>query len=116
MTNDFPIFVNKTQASRHNRFQVKIISKLLYTTTLLCGFGYYVAVEHNELNVEREGEGLRRGFFLGVWIHVNSVANCNCCILRKVGYAATIKREGRKGGKALGIEIKLGFMDIIDWD
>ena len=73
-------------------------------------------MEHNELNVETEGKGVRGGFFLIVWISVNSVANCNCCILRKVGYAATIKREGRKGGEALGIEIKLGFTDIIDWD
>ena len=94
---------------------MRVISKL-YTTTLFCGFRYYIAVEHNELNVEREGKGVRGGFFLIVWISVNSVANCNCCILWKVGYAAMIKREGRKGGKALGIEIKLGFTDIIDWD
>ena len=72
-------------------------------------------MEHDKLNVEREGKGFRRGFFLVVWIHVNSVANCNHCILWKIGYAATIKREGRKGSKALGSEIKLGFTDIVDW-
>ena len=68
------------------------------------------------MNIEREGKGVRGGFLLSVWIRVNSVANCNCCILRKVGYAATIKKEGRKGGEALSSEIKLGFTDIIDWD
>ena len=106
--------MNKTEANRHNTFQVRVISELLYTTTLLCGFGYYIAMEHNKLNVEREAKGVRGGFFLGVWIRVNSVANCNCCNLRKVGYAATIMREGRKGSKALCSEIKLGFTDIID--
>jgi len=72
-------------------------------------------MKHDKLNIEREGEGVRGGFFLVVWICVNSVANCNRCILWKVEYAATIKREGRKGGEALSSEIKLGFTDIIDW-
>ena len=94
---------------------MRVICKL-YTTALLCGFRYYIAVEHNKLNVEREGKGVRGGFFLSVWIRVNSVANCNRCILQKVRYATTIKREGRKRGEALSSEIKLGFMDIIDWD
>ena len=106
--------MNKTEANRHNTFQARVISELLYTTTLLCRFGYYVAVEHNKLNVEREAKGVRGGFFLGVWIRVNSAANCNCCILQKVRYATMIKREGRKGSEALSSEIKLGFMDIID--
>ena len=92
---------------------MRVICKL-YTTALLRGFRYYIAVEHNKLNVEREGKGVRGGFFLSV--RVNSVANCNRCILRKVRYATTIKREGRKRGEALSSEIKLGFTDIIDWD
>ena len=108
--------MNKTKSNRHNTFQARVIIKLLYTTTLLCGFRYYIAMEHNKLNVEREGKGMRGGFFLSVWIHVISVANCNCCILQRIRYAATIKREGRKRGEALSSEIKLGFMDIIDWD
>ena len=102
-----PIFVNKTEANRHNTFQVRVISELVYTTTLLCGFGYYIAVEHNQLNVEREAKGVRGGFFLGVWIHVNSVANCNCCILRKVGYAATIRGREEREAKLSAVKLNL---------
>ena len=103
------------EANKYNTFLARVISKLLYTTTLLCRFRYYIAIEHNKLNVEREGKGVRGGFFLGIWICVNSIANHNCCILQKVGYATTIKREGRKRGKAFGTEVKLCFMNIIDW-
>jgi hypothetical protein len=72
-------------------------------------------MKHNKLNVEREGKRVRRSLFLHVWICISSIANCNCCILWKVGYATTIKREGRKRGKALSSEIKLGFTNIINW-
>ena len=72
-------------------------------------------MEHNKLNIKRKSKGVKGGFFLDIWICVNGVANCNCCILAKVRYAATIKREGRKRGEALSSKIKLGFMNIIYW-
>jgi hypothetical protein len=72
-------------------------------------------MKHDKLNVERESKGINRGFFLDVWISVNSVPNRNSCILWKIGYSTTIKGNRRKGGEALGSEIKLGFTDIINW-
>jgi hypothetical protein len=72
-------------------------------------------MKHNKLNVERESEGVNRGFFLDIWIGVNSIANRNCRILWKIGYATAVKRKRGKRGETLSSEIKLGFTDIINW-
>ena len=73
-------------------------------------------MEHNKLNIERKSKGVGRGFFLSVWIRVDGITDCDCCILWKVRYATMIKRETRKGDKALSSEIKLDFPNIIDWN
>ena len=73
-------------------------------------------MEHNKLNIERKSKGVGRGFFLSVWIHVDNITDCDCCMLQKVGYATTIKRGKQKGDEALSSEIELDFPNIIDWN
>ena len=52
--------MNNTEANRHNTFQTRVKNRVLYTTTnLLGGLKYHIAMKHDELNAEREGEGVR---------------------------------------------------------
>lgn len=66
--------MNNTEINKHNKFQVKINNKVLYTITNLLSY-IYIAMKHNELNVERESKRVNGGFFLDIRIRVNSITN-----------------------------------------